>query len=164
MRHNWEITKNWQFIFIALGIIALLACAYFISVRLIPPFFEEVAFEYAFTLILTFILAWVLYKITMWLFSKLKDRWAVTYRWELIAIFLVFAITGSLSARISGPFIELLGITKESLSAWVFWPLRILIIFPIYQVLLVCMGWLFGQFAFFWSFEKKMLARFGLRL
>jgi hypothetical protein len=26
----------------------------------------------------------------------------------------------------------------------------------------VTFGWLFGQFNFFWEFEKKMLKRFGL--
>ncbi|HCO85018.1 MAG TPA: diacylglyceryl transferase, partial [Arenibacter sp.] len=39
---------------------------------------------------------------------------------------------------------------------------RILLIFPIYQFLLVIYGWLFGQFKFFWEFEKKMLSRMGL--
>jgi hypothetical protein len=29
-------------------------------------------------------------------------------------------------------------------------------------VLLVFMGWLFGEFRFFWEFEKKMLRRTGL--
>jgi len=31
-------------------------------------------------------------------------------------------------------------------------------------VLLVAMGWVFGQFHFFWDFEKKMLSRFGINL
>jgi hypothetical protein len=38
------------------------------------------------------------------------------------------------------------------------------LIFPLYQVLLVLIGALFGQFSFFWGFEKKMLRRFGLKL
>jgi hypothetical protein len=36
------------------------------------------------------------------------------------------------------------------------------LIFPIYQVLLVFFGFIFGQFKFFWNFEKKMLSRMGL--
>jgi hypothetical protein len=35
-------------------------------------------------------------------------------------------------------------------------------IFPIYQILLVLIGAIFGQFNFFWAFEKKMLR--GLKL
>lgn len=34
-------------------------------------------------------------------------------------------------------------------------------VFPVYQVLLVCYGWIFGQFQFFWQFEKNMLSRIG---
>ncbi|PPK94059.1 MULTISPECIES: DUF6787 family protein [Nonlabens] len=164
LKKNWEITQNWQFIYILLGIIGLLACGYFIAVRILPTTFEDITYEYAFTIIVTLILAYIFYKITMWLFSKLKTRWEVTYRWELIAMFIVFAITGSLSARLSGPFMEYIGLSRESMSGWLFWPLRILILFPIYQILLVAMGWLFGQFDFFWKFEKKMLSRFGIKL
>jgi len=40
--------------------------------------------------------------------------------------------------------------------------LRIVLIFPIYQITLPLVGWLFGQFKFFWDFEKKMLQRMGL--
>jgi hypothetical protein len=164
IKENWEINHNWQLLFILLGIIGLLASSYFIAIRILPATFEDITYEYAFTGIVTLLLSFIFYKATLWLFTKLRPRWKVTYRWELIAIFIVFAITGSLSARISGPFMGLLGLNKESLSAWFFWPLRILIIFPVYQVVLVCMGWVFGQHAFFWSFEKKMLARFGIKL
>ena len=164
IKENWEITKNWQLVFILLGIIGLLACGYLIALKILPSSFEDITYEYAFTIAVTLVFAFIFYKITIWLFSKLRDRWKVTYRWELIAIFIVFAITGSLSARLSGPFMEFLGLDQDNLSAWVFWPLRLLIIFPIYQLVLVCMGWLFGQHEFFWAFEKKMLARFGIKL
>jgi hypothetical protein len=40
--------------------------------------------------------------------------------------------------------------------------LRLLLIFPIYQILLVFVGFIFGQFSFFWEFEKKMLVRLKL--
>jgi len=36
------------------------------------------------------------------------------------------------------------------------------LIFPIYQVLLVFVGFVFGEFKFFWEFEKKMLYRIKL--
>jgi hypothetical protein len=49
-----------------------------------------------------------------------------------------------------------LGISKDLLSHW-YTPVRLLLIFPIYQVLLVANGFLFGQFTFFWNFEKKLL-------
>ena len=93
--------------------------------------------------------------------NKLKQRWGVKNNLQLTIIFIVFAITGSASAWLSKPFCLWLGITNEDLGYW-FTPVRLLLIFPIYQVLLVSIGFLFGQFKFFWAFEKKMLKRMGL--
>ena len=93
--------------------------------------------------------------------NKLKERWGVTSNFQLTIIFIVFAITGSASAWLSKPFCDWLGITKEDLGFW-FTPVRLLLIFPIYQVLLVLIGFIFGQFKFFWAFEKKMLRSMGL--
>lgn len=93
--------------------------------------------------------------------KKLKERWNVETNGQLFIIFLVFAITGSTAAKIAAPITEFLEIKKE-MGWYIYWPVRILIIFPAYQVLLVFFGWLFGQFEFFWNFEKKMLRRMGL--
>ncbi len=93
--------------------------------------------------------------------KKLKERWGITTNWQLTVIFIVFAITGSTSAKFAGPLTDTIRITKE-MGWYIYWPVRILIIFPIYQVLLVFFGWLFGEFSFFWNFEKKMLRGMGL--
>ena len=93
--------------------------------------------------------------------KRLKERWSVSSNLQLTLIFIVFAITGSASAWLSRPFCEWLGITKADFGFW-FTPVRLLLIFPIYQVLLVAIGTLFGQFKFFWAFEKKMLKGMGL--
>jgi hypothetical protein len=95
--------------------------------------------------------------------EKLKLRWQITSNWQLFMICVVFAITGSASAWASKPILAALNITKD-LHGAIYWPLRILIIFPVYQILLVIIGTLLGQFKFFWAFEKKMLRRFGLNL
>ena len=94
--------------------------------------------------------------------KKLKERWNVSSNWQLTIIFIVFAITGSTAAYLSKPVTTALGITKENLSLWLYWPIRLIVIFPVYQVLLVVLGALFGQFQFFWEFEKKMLNRMKL--
>ena len=90
-----------------------------------------------------------------------KERWGIKSNLQLAIIFIVFAITGSTSAWLSKPFCIWLGILKEDLEFW-FTPVRLLIIFPIYQVLLVLIGFLFGQYKFFWAFEKKMFKRMGM--
>ncbi|PIB38087.1 DUF6787 family protein [Maribacter sp. 4G9] len=99
--------------------------------------------------------------------QRLKERWGIRNNFQLMIIFIVFAITGSSSVYVAKPFLELIGLQKENFqetwwSALVYWTLRIFLIFPFYQVLLVVYGWLFGQFKFFWAFEKKMLKRMGL--
>lgn len=94
--------------------------------------------------------------------EKLKQRWGIENNWSVIAIFIVFAINGSFAAWVAKPVTTFLGLSQETLSPWLFWPLRILLIFPIYQLTLPIVGWLFGQFKFFWAFEKKFLGRLGL--
>jgi hypothetical protein len=92
---------------------------------------------------------------------KLKERWGITSNLQLTVIFIVFAITGSASAWLSKPVCMWMGITEADLGFW-FTPVRLLLIFPIYQILLVFIGFVFGQFKFFWAFEKKMLKGLGL--
>ncbi len=99
--------------------------------------------------------------------GRLKKYWGITSNWQLLIIFWVFAITGSASVYVAKPFLNLIGLSRDAFpdvwwSGWVYWTLRILLIFPFYQVLLVIFGWLFGQFTFFWNFEKKMLSRLGM--
>lgn len=94
--------------------------------------------------------------------DKLKKRWGITSNLQAIIILIVFAITGSASAWISRPFCDWVGIHKEDFGVVWFTLIRLLIILPVYQVLLVAIGTLFGQFRFFWNFEKKMLKRMGL--
>lgn len=94
--------------------------------------------------------------------DKLKKRWGIKSNLQVFIIILVFAITGSTATKFAAPVCNFLGI-YEATSHWaVYWSARILLIFPIYQVLLVAFGWIFGQFEFFWAFEKKMLGRLGL--
>ena len=95
--------------------------------------------------------------------NKLKEKWGITSNFQIIIILLVFSITGSVAVWIAKPVLNLVGLEKEAISAWIFWPIRIFIIFPIYQILIVIIGALFGQFKFFWAFEKKMLSRLGFK-
>ncbi len=94
--------------------------------------------------------------------KDLKERWNIKSNFQLTIILIVFAITGSASAWISKPVCGWLGIIKEDFGFW-YTPVRLLLIFPLYQLLLVLIGFLFGQFPFFWAFEKKMLKKMGLK-
>jgi len=95
--------------------------------------------------------------------EKLKKRWGITSNWQVIAIFIVFAINGSFAAWVAGPITNFFGLSAETTKPYFLYiVLRIVLIFPIYQITLPLVGWVFGQFTFFWNFEKKMLQRMGL--
>ena len=78
---------------------------------------------------------------------------------HLVIIFLVFALSGSSSLFISSPILIALGLEKLI----TFYPLyifvRIILIIPIYQFILIIIASLFGEFDYFWKFEKKFLQR-----
>ena len=95
-------------------------------------------------------------------FNNLKTKWGIQSNIQIILILIVFAITGSLSLVVSDPMLQFIGLSKESVNPWIFIPLRLIIVFPVYQVLILIIGFLFGQFKFFWQFEKKMLIKMGL--
>jgi len=95
--------------------------------------------------------------------KQIKEKWGINSNYQLIIILFVFSLTGSLALWLGKPLLNILGIKKSLLSPWVFWPARILIIFPIYQVLIIIIGAIFGQFKFFLNFEKKMLGRLGFK-
>ena len=82
---------------------------------------------------------------------------------QFVLVMIVFAITGSLSLIVTVSLFEVLNLNVDSFSPLVFWPLRIIFIFFVYQVLLLIIAVPFGQFRYFWQFEKKILSRFGLK-
>lgn len=93
--------------------------------------------------------------------NKLKERWGITSNLQIFLILVVFAINGSFAAWVAEPVTAFIGLSKASTSGIIYWPLRILLIFPIYQITLPIVGFLFGQFNFFWNFEKQFLKKLG---
>lgn len=90
-----------------------------------------------------------------WL-RKLQDRWEVKNIWQVIIILIVFACTGFTVMYLKQPLYKLAGITEET-SSWIKVPYYLLTVLPVYQVVLLIYGFIFGQFRFFWAFEKRML-------
>lgn len=99
--------------------------------------------------------------------KKLKRRWGIDSNLDILLILVVFSVTGSASVFLAKPVLQFIGLEQANFSqewwgTWSYWSLRLLLIFPIYQILLLLFGWIFGQFRFFWKLEKKMLQRMGL--
>ena len=91
--------------------------------------------------------------------EKLVNKFKANSIRHLFIIFIIFAISGSGSLFISSPILIALGL-DELIT---FYPLyifvRIILIIPIYQLLLILVASLFGQFNYFWKFEKRFLQR-----
>tara|TARA_B100001057_G_scaffold216710_1_gene216987 strand:- start:4 stop:336 length:333 start_codon:yes stop_codon:yes gene_type:complete len=101
-------------------------------------------------------------------FNLLKSKWGIKTNQQLIIIFLVFGITGTSSMMITDPILDFFDINKEFFSIYsygdiVYWMIRLIIIFPIYQLLLIAIGFIFNQFDFFWEFEKEFLSKIGFK-
>ena len=81
---------------------------------------------------------------------------------HLIIIFLVFALSGSASLFISSSILIIINL-KELIN---YYPLylfvRIILLIPIYQLVLIIIATLFGEFRYFWNFEKKFFKRLRL--
>ena len=94
--------------------------------------------------------------------KKLQTRWGVNSLWQVVVILLVFACTGMTSLYVKEGLFWIAGITPET-PDWIRITYRIFATFVAYQFLLLGYGWIFGQFQFFWTMEKKILRRFGIR-
>tara|TARA_B100000900_G_C20429755_1_gene654454 strand:- start:418 stop:684 length:267 start_codon:yes stop_codon:yes gene_type:complete len=86
--------------------------------------------------------------------EQLKKIFKVSSTYQLIVVFVVFGITGSLSLFISDYILEILNLSNFIIS--------ILTVLIIYQILLIIIGTLFGEFKYFWAMEKKILSRFKI--
>lgn len=93
------------------------------------------------------------------MFKKLKERWGINSNLQLILILLVFSVTGSLAVYVKKIVFDLLGIDANT-SLWIKIPMYVLTILPSYQILLLIIGSLLGQFQFFYNFQKKSFGRF----
>ena len=90
--------------------------------------------------------------------QKLKERWNVQSGWDVAVILLVFACTGFSILYLKRLIYGWIGLDTQS-AAWLRWLVALVVVLPLYQVVLLVWGWLFGKFAFFWAFEKRMMAR-----
>ena len=89
--------------------------------------------------------------------NKILKLFKVESLLRLSIIFIVFTITGSLSVVIGEYVVQFF--FPDEVGGVFYWIMRILIIFPLYQILLIIVGTIFGEFRYFWSMEKKILRR-----
>ena len=101
--------------------------------------------------------------------KKIKNKWGIKSNFQFLIIFIVFGITGSSSVVIGKPILDFFSISPNLFSEipfgnLLYFILRLIIIFPLYQVLLIIFGAIFFQFSFFWELEKKILRKMGFKI
>jgi hypothetical protein len=89
--------------------------------------------------------------------QRLKQRWNLKSGWQVVIVLIVFACTGFTVLFLKKPLLNLLagdqgGTTLASVLYYI-------LILPIYNIILLAYGFIFGQFRFFWEFEKRFFNR-----
>jgi hypothetical protein len=95
------------------------------------------------------------------MFGKLKKKWKVESNTQLFLILCTFAVTGTSTAFISRQITTWVGFNDQT---WWFWPflVRMAVLVFGYQVIILLVSIVFGQFRFFWNYEKKILVWMGI--
>ena len=94
--------------------------------------------------------------------EKLKQRWNIRSNYEVVIILVVFSITGSATVVLKKWIFDLIQITPET-HLLIKIPVYIVVVLAVYNLLLLVTGFIFGQFKFFWEFEKRFFSRLLFR-
>ena len=88
---------------------------------------------------------------------KLQEKWKLKSLFQVVIVLVVFACTGTTVLIIKNPLLSLIDPTfKDSV---LFNIIYLILILPIYNLFLLIYGFIFGQFSFFWDFEKRFFRR-----
>jgi hypothetical protein len=89
--------------------------------------------------------------------EKLRERWKLKNGWQVVVVLLVFACTGFTVMFIKKPLLTFFAgeAGNSSLASVIYY----ILILPLYNILLLCYGFIFGQLTFFWAFEKRFVQR-----
>jgi hypothetical protein len=90
--------------------------------------------------------------------EKLRQRWQLGSIFQVVIVLVVFACTGITIALIKRPLLLFL-FGESAAGSTLVTVLYYIFILPLYNVVLLAYGFLFGQFDFFWKFEKRFLGR-----
>jgi uncharacterized membrane-anchored protein len=90
--------------------------------------------------------------------NRLQTKWNLKSLTQVILILIVFALTGFTILFIKKPIFDFLGVSMERGGFWKT-VLYLLLVLPLYQIILLMWGFVFGQFSFFWEKEKQFFRR-----
>ena len=164
LKAKWDLKNNAEIAFVFLIFLITVVSGFFLLSKPILKSFglQDMLPEFAFLLLSALAAIPLVFVVIFFLNynKKLKERWMLNSNFQFFIIIVLFSITGSSAVRLAQPILNFLGI-HNTMAWYIYWPLRILIVFPAYQLLFMIFGTLLGQWEFAWRFEKKMLGGFG---
>lgn len=90
--------------------------------------------------------------------QKLQQRWNTKNIWQVVVILFVFACTGFTVLWLKRPTLHFF--FGNEIPGWAM-ALYYILILPVYNLILLFYGFIFGQFNFFLEFEKRFFRRLG---
>jgi len=93
--------------------------------------------------------------------QRLQSKWQLKSLTQVLLVLLSFACTGTTILLIKNPLLAFFGIERGGGQGALNTLLYLLLVLPLYQILLLAYGFIFGQFRFFWEKEKQLVKRIG---
>lgn len=87
--------------------------------------------------------------------ERLKQKWGLKSLFQVILILIVFSLTGMTVVLIRPVIFNWFGFDALT-PFWIKAVTYVILIFPMYQILILVYGSILGQFSFFWEKEKKL--------
>ena len=94
--------------------------------------------------------------------NNLISFFGANSKFHLFKIFVIFGLAGSLSVILSDPLLDLVSIEKYISNNIFYWVVRLILIFPIYQFVLIAVALVFGEFSYFKKFFIKFINYFKI--
>ena len=94
--------------------------------------------------------------------NNLINFFGANSKLHLLKIFIIFGLAGSLSVVLSEPLLQLVSIEKFISNKFFYWLIRLIIIFPVYQFVLIGVAIIFGEFRYFKKFFIKFINYFKI--
>ena len=88
--------------------------------------------------------------------DKLKAKWNLESTLQVVIVLIVFALTGTTILFIKKPILAF--VHPGEPDVW-FYIIYFILIWPAYNLFLLIYAFIFGQFSFFWNFEKRTFKR-----
>ena len=88
--------------------------------------------------------------------NNLINFFGANSKLHLLKIFIIFGLAGSLSVILSEPLLQLVSIENFISNKFMYWLIRLILIFPIYQFVLIGLAFVFGEFRYF----KRIFIKF----